>query len=120
MAVMSTLRGRETTQQQQRSWGTRYDSLVTSPTPSQVALGVTDSTDEESDVGGTSSVHKGKVGDALFADNAFEDDSFKISWADDEVPEMFTASPSYSATASPTYRASRIKMPHNASVFIGR
>ncbi|KLO20673.1 hypothetical protein SCHPADRAFT_16570 [Schizopora paradoxa] len=114
MPVMSTLRGRETAQQQQR-WGTRYDSLVVSPTPSQV-LGAADSSDGESEAVGTVG-DKDSDGDAK-ADNVFEEDSVKMSWADDEVPDM-SPPPSQSATASPSYRSPRIKMPHNASVFIG-
>ena len=115
MPVMSTMRGRETGLQQQR-WGTRYDSLVTSPTPSQV-LGAADSSDSESEVASPVSNGDGD-GDAK-ADNAFEEDSVKMSWADEEVPDMSPPA-SQSATASPSYRSPRIKMPHNASVFIGR
>lgn len=114
---MSTLRGRETAQQQQQRWGTRYDSLVTSPTPSQV-LGAADSSDGESEA----SISVGQKDDDKDAkvENVFEEDTIKTSWADDEVPGMITPPPSHSATASPSYRSSRIKMPHNASVFIGR
>lgn len=127
---------------QQRAWGTRYDTLLNTTEPSQDISSLTASAissppsaanELSRDLGSLSG--RADPGSDTIPGSAQPER--KRDWADDEVPQMlgtpnasFFDQPSQSrseytstlacATAIDSPRRDASKLPHNASVFVGR
>jgi hypothetical protein len=115
-------RAQTQSRERHRTWGTRFDTLVVSPPPSKTSplpspVSTSPPPKDPSLVHTLGRTHS----DATIRP------SEKRDWADDEVPAILNASPRpsprtavSSSLAGGTQRKDGSKMPHNASVFVGR
>lgn len=120
-----------------RTWGTRFDTLSSASAPSPPSSPLTAlptavaatrrQTPSPSPVDSPTPTATETLGRELFAAPGTGKDTptERRSWADDEVPASFFGSSPATPSCAPTNEVERRsqehpKMPHNASVFVGR
>ncbi|EJD03642.1 uncharacterized protein FOMMEDRAFT_166994 [Fomitiporia mediterranea MF3/22] len=107
--------------QQPRAWGTRFDSLNTSPPPAQIPSPVPSAVTSPTS-GNSPAQHAHTLSLKLF--DANEKPTEKRDWADDDVPSTLfspTRGPHVLDIAGGSTPGHKItaKQPHDASVFVG-